>query len=189
MVAHQHGSVWNGSRIASSLGIAHTTSRRYLDLLAGAFIVRQLAPWYVNVGKRLVKSPKVYIRDAGLLHELLGIRTHVELESHPVLGASWEGLAVEEILWRARDREAFFYGTYAGAEIDLLVTDGSRRIGFEMKVSESPRPTKSMRTAQRDLALDHLYIVYPGDKSFPIDDNLSVLSLNNIAEINPFPGI
>jgi uncharacterized protein len=185
MIAHQHGNVWNSSRIASSLGLTHTTSRRHLDLLTGAFLVRQLAPWHANTGKRLVKSPKVYLRDPGILHELLGIRAHADLESHPVYGSSWEGFAIEEILGRAGDRDAYFYGTYAGAELDLLIADGDRRLGFELKVTDAPRPTKSMWTTKGDLGLDHLYVVHPGDRSYPLEDWITALALRDLDSV-PF---
>jgi len=184
MVAHQHGGVWNSSRIASSLGIAHTTSRRHLDLLTGAFLLRQLSPWYANTGKRLVKSPKVYLRDSGLLHALLGIHSPRDLESNPMLGGSWEGFAIEEILRRTGDGDAFFYGTYGGAELDLLLVRGERRFGFELKVADAPRTTKSMRTVQADLGLDHLYVVHPGTASYPLDKKTTALSLSEIGSLS-----
>jgi uncharacterized protein len=180
MLGHAHGGVWNASKISSSLGMTHPTSRRYLDVLTGAYLVRQIPPFHANTGKRLVKSPKVYIRDAGLLHALLGIRDRAELESHPALGSSWEGFAIEEVLRVAGDFEAFFYGTYGGAELDLLLVRGERRLGFEFKVADAPRATKSMRVVQEDVALDHLYIVHPGRSSFPIDERTSALPLSRL---------
>jgi len=140
-------------------------------------MVRQLAPWFENMGKRLVKSPKIYIRDSGIFHCLAGIDDMVALESHPAYGASWEGFALEEILQRTGARNAYFWRTQAGAELDLLLIKGNFKIGFEFKCSENPKVTKSMRIAIKDLNLSHLYIVYPGKFSFPIQDNVTALSL------------
>lgn len=176
MVGHYHGCVWNASSIASSLQVAHTTARNYLDLLTGTYLVRELPPWFENVGKRVVKSPKVYVRDSGLLHTLLGIPDRRSLEGHPKLGASWEGFVVEELLsWV--DERAYFWATHAGAELDLLLTPGGRRLGFEAKVTDAPRTSKSMRIALTDLRLEHLYIVHPGTLSFPLDERITAVTL------------
>jgi hypothetical protein len=179
MLAHYHGQTWNASAIASSLQVAHTTTRRYLDLMTGTFIVRQLQPWFENVGKRLVKSPKVYFRDSGLVHSLLGIKKREDLESHPKLGASWEGFAIEEMLRLFQERDCYFWGTYGGAELDLVVASGTRRMGFEFKVTDKPSTTKAMRIAARDLRLEHIYIVHPGTDSFPIDEDITAVSLSD----------
>ena len=162
MVAHSHGSVWNSADPARSLGIGESTVRRYLDLLSGLLMVRQLQPWHENLGKRQVKSPKVYVRDSGLLHSLLGANSESELLSHPKCGASWEGYAVEEVLKATAAGEAYFWATHQGAELDLLLFKGGRRIGVEIKRTDAPTLTPSMRIACKDLKLDQLLIAYPG---------------------------
>ncbi|MHC4944653.1 MAG: ATP-binding protein [Planctomycetota bacterium] len=182
MVAHYHGQTWNGSEIASSLQVAHTTTRRYLDLLTGAFLVRQLPPWFENIKKRQKKSPKVYIRDSGLLHSLLGIDDRVKLESNPKLGASWEGFALEQVLRFFRERDAYYWGPHGGAELDLFVHQGKQRIGFEFKYTEAPSTTRSMHTAVENLNLDHLYIIHPGKESFPIQKKITALILKDLAD-------
>jgi len=166
MTVHYHGQIWNASEIGRSLGQAHTTIRHYLDILCGAFVMRQLPPWHENISKRQIRSPKVYVRDAGLLHELLGLPSFAALEGHPKLGASWEGFALEEILRITGERNAYFWHTQGGAEIDLLVMLGGRRFGFEFKYSDAPRITRSARTARDDLGLERVFFVYPGKKSF-----------------------
>jgi predicted AAA+ superfamily ATPase len=181
MVAHHHGQTWNASSISSSLDLSAPTVRRYLDLMTDALVVRQLPPWFENVGKRIVKSPKIYIRDTGLLHYLLGIESHRDLESHPKYGASWEGYALEQMLHLKRQRNVYFWATYGGAELDLLTVEGGRRVGYEFKCTESPAVTKSMRIAMADLELDHLYVVYPGARSFPLDDPIDAVSLTELA--------
>jgi predicted AAA+ superfamily ATPase len=180
MLAHYHGQPWNASELARSLGEAHTTVKRHLDILSGALMVRQLPPWFENLGKRQVKAPKVYLRDSGVLHALLGLSTFAALEGHPKLGASWEGFVIEQILRRTGERDAFFWATPAGAELDLLVFAGGRRIGFEIKYSDAPRPTKSMAIAQQDLALDQLFVVYPGGTSYPLRPGLDVVAIGDL---------
>lgn len=167
MVAHYHGQVWNASEVARSFGVAHTTVQRYLDVLAETFMVRQLPSWHENIGKRQVRAPKVYIRDSGLLHALLGLGTEREIASHPKVGASWEGFALEAVVSRldVRSEECFFWATHQGAELDLLVVRGARRIGFEFKRTTAPSVTRSMRTAQEDLHLSELYVVHAGTRS------------------------
>lgn len=177
MVAHYHGRIWNGSEIGGSLGVAHTTVRQYLDILTGTFVIRQLAPWYQNIGKRLVKSPKIYIRDSGLLHSLLRISDRKDLQSHPKLGTSWEGFALEQILSRVNERDCYFWATHAGAELDLLVLRGGRRLGFEFKFSDAPALTKSMKIAKRDLALDHLWVIYPGNVRYVLGEKIDCIGL------------
>ena len=182
MVAHYHGQTWNSSEVGRSLQMAHTTVRRYLDLMTGAFLVRQLPPWFENVGKRVVKAPKVYLRDSGLLHALLGMESRRELEGHPKLGASWEGFALEAVLRRFGDDYAYFWATHGGAELDLCVFKGGRRLGFEFKYTSSPQVTRSMRTAMDDLKLTHLYVVYPGTKKFPLAERITAMGLSDLAE-------
>ena len=183
MVAHYHGQVLNVAELARALGSSEPTARRYLDILSGTYVVRQLPPWFENLKKRQVRSPKVYIRDSGLLHALLGIPDSPGLQSHPKLGASWEGFCLEQVLGVCGDRDAFFWGTHSGAELDLLLTHAGRRLGFEFKFSEQPTTTKSMRIAQQDLSLDHLYIVHPGEHEFPLDESITAVPLPRIIEI------
>ncbi len=183
MIAHVHGQIWNGSQIGASLGVAHTTARRYLDLLTGAYILRQLQPWYENTGKRLVKSPKIYFRDSGLLHQFLKISSMRDLLAHPKLGFSWEGFAMEQVLARFGEQDSFFWATHAGAELDLLFMRHGKRWGFEFKFTESPEITKSMRIALHDLKLERLYIIYPGDKSVQLDKKIELVGLNNFNRI------
>lgn len=180
MLAHCHGQTWNASEIGRSMGLAHTTINRYLDLLAGALLVRVLQPWFENTGKRLVKSPKVYVRDSGLLHQLLGLRTFEELEGHPKLGASWEGFAIEQTLKAFPEWDSHYWATHAGAELDLLLVRGSRRLGFEFKYSSAPTSSKSMHIAIRDLRLDHLWIVHPGTEGFPVTPDITALPLREV---------
>ena len=180
MLAHYHGQLWNASELSRSLGEAHTTVKRHLDILSGALMVRQLPPWFENLGKRQVKAPKVYVRDSGMLHALLGPPTFAALESHPKLGASWEGFVLEQILRRTGERDAYFWATPSGAELDLLVFVRGRRIGFEIKYSDSPRMTKSMTIAQHDLKLDQLLIVYPGETSYVLRPGVEVVSIRDL---------
>ena len=177
LLAHYHGQVWNAAEAARALGLSESTTRRYLDLLEGVFMVRQLAPWFANLGKRQIKSPKVYLRDTGLLHQLLGIRTEQELLLHPKSGASWEGYVIEEVIKAAAPDEAYFWGTHAGAELDLLLVKNGRRLGVECKRMDAPRLTASMQIALADLALDHLTVIYPGDRPYPLADRVSVVPL------------
>ena len=180
MVAHYHGQIWNAAEFARSLGRDEKTARNYLDILSGAMVVRQLQPWHVNIKKRQVKSPKVYIRDSGILHSLLSIRTRRDLLSHIKAGASWEGFALEQILSVTGDRDAYFWSTHGGAELDLLLSPEGARLGFEFKFTDNVRTTKSMRIAIEDLKLKHLYIIHPGVRSYQIDANISALSIFNL---------
>ncbi len=177
MLAHYHGQIWNASEIARSLGEAHTTVKRHLDILTGAFMTRQLQPWFENIGKRQVRSPKVYIRDTGLLHALLGLRTFAALEGHPKLGASWEGFVLEQAILAAGERNAYYWATQAGAELDLLLNVHGRRYGVEVKYSDAPSLTKSMKIAFDDLRLSRLYVVYPGSQRYALGKNIEVLPL------------
>jgi hypothetical protein len=181
MLAHYHGQVWNGAEPARALGVSETTVRRYLDLLEGTFLIRTLQPWHANISKRQVKAPKVFFRDSGLLHHLLGIHTPLDLEHHPKSGASWEGYAVEEILAAVEPDEAYFWGTHAGAELDLLLVKDGRRIGIECKRVDAPKLTPSIKTALADLDLDHLAIVYPGDRKYTLSDRVTAVPLGLLA--------
>jgi uncharacterized protein len=183
MVAHVHSGIWNAADPARSLGVSMPTIRRYLDLFTDLFLVRQLAPWHENLSKRQVKSPKVYIRDSGLLHALLGVPSERELLSHPKAGASWEGYAIEETIRRLKPDAAYFWATHAGAELDLLLHVRSRRYGIEVKRQDAPTVTPSMRIAMQDLRLDRLAVVYPGDKAYSIDSNIEVLPLAEIERL------
>jgi uncharacterized protein len=177
MVAHYHGQIWNSAELARALAVNEATVRRYLDLLADVFMLRQLPPWFENIGKRQVKAPKVYVRDSGLLHALLGIANQRDLELHPKVGASWEGYAVEEVLKAFRPDEAYYWATHNGAELDLLLFKNGRRIGVECKRADAPVPTPSMRIAVADLKLDRLCVLYPGDKSYSLGNKVEVIPL------------
>jgi predicted AAA+ superfamily ATPase len=180
MLAHYHGQIWNAAEFARSLGTSEPTARHYLDVLSGAFMVRQLPPWFENIGKRQVKSPKVYFRDSGLLHGFLSIRSLNDLESHPKLGASWEGFAIEQILSMVRSRDAYFWATHAGAELDLLLFARGRRYGVEVKYADAPKLTPSMRTALLDLGLERLFVVYPGKSSYSLDERVEVVGIQDL---------
>lgn len=177
MVAHYHGQIWNAAELARALAVNESTVRRYLDLMTGLFMVRQLPPWFENLGKRQVKAPKVYIRDSGLLHALLGIGTARDLELHPKVGASWEGYAVEEVLKALQPDDAYYWATHNGAEIDLVLFKRGRRIGVECKRSDAPTLTPSMRVALTDLKLDELLVVYPGTRRYPLAKRVEVVPL------------
>lgn len=180
MVAHYHGQIWSGAELARALAVSEPTVRRYLDLMCGVFMLRQLSPWFENLGKRQVKSPKVYVRDSGLLHALLGISDRRSLELHPKVGASWEGYAVEEVLKALRPSEAYFWATHQGAELDLLLFKHGRRIGIECKRMDAPTLTHSMRTALEDLKLDRLLVVYPGPHRYEIGKNAEAVPLSEL---------
>lgn len=182
MLAHWHGGIWKASEPARSLGVSEPTVRRHLDFLTGAFMVRQLQPWHENLSKRQVKAPKVYVRDSGLLHHLLGVRSDKELLSHPKCGSSWEGYAIEETLKAVRPDQAYFWATHQGAELDLLLFTDGRRIGLEVKRADAPATTASMRIALADLRLDHLLVVYPGTRRYELADRITVLPVTALAE-------
>lgn len=175
MLAHYHGHIWNAAEPARSLGISEITVRRYLDLLTGAYLVRQLPPWFANIGKRQVRSPKIYWRDCGLLHQLLGIADGQALLSHPRCGASWEGFALEHMLQRLQPDEAYFWATHTGAELDALLIKDGRRLGLEIKRADAPRLTPSMRHALDDLELDALWVIYPGSLRYRLHERIEVL--------------
>lgn len=180
MLAHCHGQLWNASKIGRAMGVSDKTVRSYLDILSGTFMVRQLQPWYENLAKRQVKSPKIYIRDSGILHGLLDLPNVHALYGHPQVGASWEGFALEQILNRVKPARAYFWSTHNGAEIDLLIHHRGKRYGFEIKFNESPVIKKSMRIALKDLKLDRLWVIYPGEHTYPIDEKISVMPVSDI---------
>lgn len=175
MVAHYHGQIWNSAEPARSLGVSESTVRRYLDFLTDAYLVRQLRPWFENLAKRQVKSPKVYVRDSGLLHALFGLRSEADLLAHPKVGASWEGFLLEQVLQLAQPDEAFFWATHQGAELDLLMFKHGRRVGVEFKRADAPTLTPSMRIALEDLRLDRLILLYPGTKAYSLAASVNVL--------------
>lgn len=177
MLAHYHGQTWNAAEPARSLGISESTARRYLDYLTQTFMVRQLQPWHENLAKRQVKAPKIYFRDTGLLHALLGIRDLPQLLAHPLSGASWEGFALEQVLRIAQPDQAYFWATHQGAELDLLMFRGSQRVGVEFKRSDAPKLTLSMRIAMQDLRLDALYVVYPGEHRYALAPHVEAVPL------------
>lgn len=185
MLAHYHGQIWNASEIARSMGLSHKTVRSYLDILSGTFMVHQLQPWHENLRKRQVKSPKIYLRDTGILHALLNLPDLSILWSHPHVGASWEGFALSQFLQIVKPSQAYFWSTYSGAELDLLFLHRGRRYGVEFKFSEAPKATRSMRIAIKDLILEHLWIIHPGAHQYPIDERLSAHPLRQIPDLIP----
>lgn len=180
MLTHYHAQVWKGSELARSLGASEPTMRKYLDLLTATFVVRQLAPWHENLAKRQVKAPKIYLRDSGLLHCLMRQPTFADLEAHPKLGASWEGFALEQVLSVTGDRDAYFWATHAGAELDLMVIWHGRKYGFEFKYGDAPTLTKSMYIALHDLKLERLFVVHPGKDSYVMNDQTEAVPITAI---------
>lgn len=185
MLAHVHGQVFNASQLGAALGgIAHTTVGRYLDLLVDTMLVRRLEPHFINLGKRLVKSPKVYLRDSGLLHGLLNIRSVDDLQGHPIAGASWEGFVIEQIFGVAPEGSHLsFYRTAAGAELDLVLQQGRRKLGFEIKFSVAPRLTKGFWTALNDLDVERAYVVAPVRESYPLADGVEVVPVHVLQQL------
>jgi predicted AAA+ superfamily ATPase len=186
MLAHYHGQLWNSSELARAFGVADTTVRHYLDLLCSALVVRQLPPWHANISKR--QAPKVYVADSGLLHTLLGLATFRELERHPKVGASWEGFVLNEVIRRlgARRQECFFWATHGGAELDLFVVRGTKRLGIEIKRTSSPQFTPSMRSALADLSLGKLLVIHAGKNSFPLARSVRAVALSDLfGEVKP----
>jgi hypothetical protein len=184
MLAHYHGQTINYSELGRSFGASDNTIRNYLDILESTFMIRQLPPWYENISKRQVKSPKMYIRDSGIFHSLIGVEDKTALMFHPKLGPSWEGFAVESIIrsHRAGPGDCYFWSTHAGAELDLLVFESGRRIGYEIKHTDAPRMTRSLGIAQTDLKIDDLYVVYPGSERFPLDDRIHAAGLQSLVQ-------
>jgi predicted AAA+ superfamily ATPase len=189
MIAHYHGQIWNAAAIARSLGVSENTARRYLDILSGAYMLRVLPPWFENIRKRQVKAPKVYLRDSGLLHVLLQLTRTEDVLGHPKLGASWEGFALEQTVRALETRDAYFWATHAGAELDLMVLAGGRRHGFEFKYGDAPGATRSMGVAIETLGLDRLWVVYPGEAGYELDDRIEVIPLGAVRELRASGGL
>ena len=188
MVAHYHAQTWNGAEIARAFGVGESSVRRYLDLLTDALVLRQLPPWHTNVSKRQVRAPKVFVEDSGLLHALLGVESGDDLARHPKVGASWEGFLIKEIVERlnARTEECFFWATHAGAELDLLIVSGQRRLGFEVKRTTAPRLTRSMAAVLEDLDLERLDVVHAGERTFPLARKVRALAAGELlGQIEP----
>jgi predicted AAA+ superfamily ATPase len=182
MVAHYHGQIWNSAEPARALGVSESTTRRYLDLLTDAFMIRQLQPYHANLKKRQVKSPKIYVRDSGLLHQLLGIDSMKSLYSHPKVGASWEGFVIEQMLMIEPHDEVFFWATHQGAEIDLILRCGDALYGVECKRADTPRLTPSIRIALDDLKLKHVFVIYPGIQRFPLATQVEAVPLRELSK-------
>lgn len=180
MMAHYHGQVWNAAQLAKSLGSSENTVRRYLDILSGAYMIRVLPPWFQNLRKRQVKAGKIYLRDSGLLHALLQLAGPADLQSHPKLGASWEGFALEQVIAAVGSRDVYFWATHGGAELDLLVRSGGKHYGFEFKYADAPGTSKSMHVAIDDLNLEHLWVVYPGREPYSLDDKITALPIERV---------
>ncbi|HBL18297.1 MAG TPA: hypothetical protein DD417_16475 [Elusimicrobia bacterium] len=183
MMAHYHAQIWNAQELARAMSVSPGAVNHYRDLLAGTFMLRVLPPWHENLGKRQVKSPKIFLRDTGMLHHLLGIDTLAALRAHPRYGASWEGFALEQALERFGERDAYFWRTQRGAELDLLLLRNGRRWGFEFKCSDAPASARSMHIAVKDLALERLWVVYPGSKRYPLAERITALPLSQIPEL------
>jgi predicted AAA+ superfamily ATPase len=185
MLAHYHGQVWNAADPARALGVSEPTVRRYLDLSSDALMVRQLQPWHANVGKRQVKAPKIYLRDSGLLHHLLSITDMKGLVTHPKLGASWEGFAIEQVLALEPHEGAYFWATHQGAEIDLVLQRGGRLFGIECKRADAPTLTPSIRVGMADLGLDAVAVIYPGDRRYTLTKGVEAVPLRELAGGQP----
>jgi hypothetical protein len=183
MLAHYHGQLWNASELSRAMGLSDKTVRSYLDILSGAFMVRQLQPWFENTGKRQVRSPKIYLRDSGLLHSLLNIPDLQVLFGHPKVGASWEGYAIEQVLSILHPNEAYFWGTHGGAELDLMFFHNGKRYGIEVKFSEAPEVTRSMQSALQELQLAHLWVIYPGSQVYPVHERITVYPLQKLTNL------
>ena len=188
MLSHYHGNMINYSDLGRSFGIADTTVRKYLEILSGTFLIRLLQPWHTNTGKRLVKRPKIYIRDSGVFHSLQSISDTTSLQSNPMLGASWEGYALEAVtrLIQKRDEELFFYRTHNGTEIDLYFKENGRNIGIEFKYSDTPKNTKSIVEGIKELQLDKLFIVYPGDRRYQLNENVEIVGISHLSNKDVF---
>ena len=183
MLAHYHGQIWNASEIGRSMGLTDKTVRSYLDILTGTFMVLQLQPWHENIGKRQVKSPKVFLTDPGILHSLLNIVDNHSLYGNPRVGASWEGFVIRQFMQIVKPSQTYFWSTYSGAELDLFILHRGHRYGLECKFSEAPKVTRSMHIAVQDLALRHLWIIYPGQHRYPIDKKISAWPLQQLPEL------
>lgn len=188
MLAHYHGQILNTSELGRSLSLSHTTVKKYVDILAGTFMLRVLSPWYANIKKRQIKSPKVYFRDSGILHTLLRITDHEQWLSMPQLGAFWEGFALEEVIRHHTpmidEHDCYFWATQSGAELDLLIVFGNKKIGYEFKYQDAPKITKSMQVAITDLELEKLYIIHPGDGDYPLSEKIIVTNLKKLPKLD-----
>ncbi len=185
MIAHYHGQIWNAAEPARALGVSESTTRRHLDLLTDAFMIRQLQPYHVNIRKRQVKAPKIYVRDTGLLHQLLRIDSAKALMEHPKVGASWEGFVIEQVLMTADHDEVFFWRTHQGAEMDLVLSRGADLLGVECKRTDAPRMTPSIRVAMEDLKLTGVAVIYPGSKRYSIADRVEAVPLRTLSKGEP----
>jgi len=185
IIAHKHGQYWNHSEAAGIIGVSYKTIQRHIEILKGAYILRELPPYHVNIQKRLRKAPKIYLRDSGLLHALLLIPNHIKLSAHPSLGASWEGFCIEQIisLTHSRDEECFTWSVQSGPEVDLVLTKQNGLFGFECKASDAPRKTTSMISAVNDLSLTKLFVIYPGEKNYPLDEKIEAVGFKNLLRI------
>ena len=181
MLAHYHAQIWNANAIATAMQISQPTARRYLDVLEGVHMIRQLQPWHENLSKRQVKSPKIYVRDSGIAHALLNIRNDYDLVHHPLVGVSWEGYALEEVIRAFGLRDVYFWATNGGAELDLFALKDGKRLGFEFKRADAPRITPSMRIALADLKLDSLRVIYPGNQRYPLGEQVEAVPLTALA--------
>jgi uncharacterized protein len=188
MLAHYHGQNWNAAEIARTMDVSAGTVNHYRDVLEGTYMLRVLQPWFENIGKRQTKSPKIYLRDSGQLHQLLRIQSMLELRGHPRYGASWEGLGVEHVLSRFGEGDAYFWGTQRGAELDLLIFRHGKRWGFEFKGSDAPNTTKSMHVALQDLGLEHLWVIYPGTLRYALTERITALPLRDLRELDLVAG-
>ncbi|MFZ2656746.1 MAG: ATP-binding protein [Victivallales bacterium] len=182
MLSHYHGQIWNSAEIGQAMSVSSKTVLHYRDILSGSYMLRVLPPWFENIGKRQIKSHKVYLRDSGLLHSFMGIETMQGLRSHPKYGASWEGFAMEQVISIHGDRDIYFWGTQRGAELDLLIMRHGKRLGFEFKCRDAPSTTKSMHIAVEDLGLEHLWVIYPGKESYRLDKRITALPLSQLSK-------
>ena len=183
MISHYHGQIWNASEFARAMGTSEGTARKYLNILQGAYILRVLTPWHENIKKRQVKSPKIYIRDSGILHALLEVKSHELLSTHPKIGASFEGFAIEQLLACLKIKSPSFWATHGGAELDLFLNIAGKRYGFECKYSDAPGLTRSMNSALQNLQLEHLWVIYPGDESYDLNKSVSTLPVRKIPQL------
>ena len=183
MLAHYHGQTWNATKLAQAMGLSDKTVRSYLDILTGTYMIRQLQPWHANIGKRQIRAPKIYLRDSGLLHSLLGLTSLHGLFGHPQAGASWEGFALEQVFAAVRPTDSYFWSTHGRAEIDLLFTYQGRRYGIEAKFTEAASITKSMRIGMEDLKLNHLWVIYAGKHIYPMDKKITALPIKDISTL------
>ena len=180
MLAHSHGQIWNAAPFAASLGWSQPTVRKYLNIMSGLFILRQLQPWHANIKKRQVKSPKVYVRDTGLLHALLGIGSGPALLRHPACGASWEGFVMEEVIRATQPQEAYYWAVHQGAEIDLVFNKGGKIYGVEIKRQDAPGMTASIKTAMDCLPLERIAVIYPGDRRYTLHEKVAAVPFDQI---------